>query len=88
MIPLCSHGLGRRHLQPRMRLDRSVILLDAPSFLIDFENASTGQLRVTCGDVENARAAVLVRKDFADDRDWKIQPLEEAGNGLILPKRE
>ena len=74
MVALGPHSFGGRFGKTGIALDRFVIFLDFPPFLIDCREFGTAQRRITRRKIENALAVILVYKDLLAQQKGEINP--------------
>mgnify|MGYP005860765623 CR=1 FL=1 len=85
VVALRGDGPGRRFGQGRILLERLVIGLHVPSFLIDSGDLIVGEVRIAGDQVQNTDTAISVCEDLLDQVQGKIDPLQINGhNGIRL----
>ena len=67
-----------------MALERLVIGLHVPPFLVDCDDAFCVTLEVATSQIQNTGATIFVCKDLADDKNRKVQSPQVSAHRLAL----
>lgn len=82
MVLLGAEGPGRRLGSGGIGLERFVLVLDPPPFLMEVGDTVAIARQITANQTQPACAAVLVRKDPANQKDFVIKSLQPTAHSL------